>query len=128
MRENSQGRDPSTQERISQGPWKKAAKVGNVSTRQIHSQKNLNGGEFRKKWKEKKWKGRRRQRKKVKHRRNLLRTKRKAQSARLIVSERKEEEVKEKGKKRNKSPRAEQLLGRSGRWLFLLLILMQNWF
>ena len=33
-----------------------------------------------------------------------------------------------KGKKRNKSPRAKQFLGRSGRWLFLLLILMQNWF
>ena len=44
------------------------------------------------------------------------------------MSEWKEEEVKEKGTKRNKSPRAKQLLGRSGRWLFLLLILMQKWF
>ena len=46
----------------------------------------------------------------------------------LFVSERKEEEVKEKGIKRNKSPRARQFLGRSGRWLFFLLILMQKWF
>ena len=29
--------------------------------------------------------------------------------------------------KRNKSPRAKQVLGKSGRWLFLLLILVQNW-
>ena len=65
---------------------------------------------------------------KVKHRRNLWWMKRKAQFARLIVPGMKEEEVKEKGKKRNKSPRAKQLLGSSGRWLFLLLILMQNWF
>ena len=36
--------------------------------------------------------------------------------------------MKEKGRKRNRSPRAKQLLGGSGRWLFLLLILMQNWF
>ena len=44
------------------------------------------------------------------------------------MSERKEEDVKEKGRKRNKSPRAKQFQERSGRWLFLLLILMQNWF
>ena len=44
------------------------------------------------------------------------------------MSERNEEDVKEKDRKRNKSPRAKQFQGRSGRWLFLLLILMQNWF
>ena len=44
------------------------------------------------------------------------------------MSERKEEKVKEKGKKRDNSPRAKQLLGRSGRRLSLLLILMQDWF
>ena len=43
------------------------------------------------------------------------------------MSERKEEDL-EKGKKRDTSPRAKQFLGRSGRWLFLLLTLMQNWF
>ena len=43
------------------------------------------------------------------------------------MSERKEEEVKEKDKKRNKGPREKQFLGRPGRWLFLLLILMQSW-
>ena len=37
--------------------------------------------------------------------------------------------VKEKGRKRNrKESRAKQLLGGSGRWLFLPLILIQNWF
>ena len=36
--------------------------------------------------------------------------------------------MKEKGRKRNKSPRAKQLLEKSGRCLFLLLILMQNCF
>ena len=59
-------------------------------------------------------------------RRSLWLTKRKEQFAGLFVSERKEEDVNEKGRKRNKSPRAKQLLGRSGRWLFLLVI--QNWF
>ena len=44
------------------------------------------------------------------------------------MSDRKEEDVKEQGRKRNKSPRAKQFLGRSGRWLFSLLVLMQNWF
>ena len=34
----------------------------------------------------------------------------------------------EKSRERNKSPRAKQFLGKSGRWLFLLLILLQNWF
>ena len=35
--------------------------------------------------------------------------------------------AKEKERKRNKSPSAKQALGKSGRWLFLHLILMQNW-
>ena len=52
--------------------------------------------------------------KQVKHRRGLWWLKCKAQLARQIVSERKEDEVEEKGKKRNKSPRAKQFLGRSG--------------
>ena len=42
-----------------------------------------------------------------------------------FVWERKEEDVSEKGRKRSKSPRAKQSLGR---WLFLLSILMQTWF
>ena len=33
-----------------------------------------------------------------------------------------------KGRERNESPRTKQFLGRSGRWLFFLLILMQHWF
>ena len=51
--------------------------------------------------------------KKVKHRRSLWWTKRKEQFSSLFVSERKEEDVKEKGRKRNKSPRTKQFLERS---------------
>ena len=36
--------------------------------------------------------------------------------------------MKKKGRERNKSPRTKQFLGRSGRWVLLLLILMQIWF
>ena len=64
----------------------------------------------------------------MKHRRSFWWTKRKEQLVSPFVSERKEEEVKDIGRKRNKSPRATQFLGKSGRWLFHLLILMQNWF
>ena len=64
--------------------------------------------------KEKKWKRKKRKKMiKVKHRRNLWWTQRKEQFASFFVSE---------------SPRRKQFLGRFGRWLFLLLILMQNWF
>ena len=45
----------------------------------------------------------------------------------LLLSERKEEDVKEKSRKMNTSPRVKQVLGKSGRWLFLLLILVQSW-
>ena len=64
----------------------------------------------------------------MKHRRNLWWTKRKEQFVNFLVSERKEEDVEKKGRERNDNPRTKQFLGRSGRWLFLLLILMQNWF
>ena len=63
----------------------------------------------------------------MKNRGNIWWPKRKEQISSFFVSDRKEEDVKEKGRKRNKSPRAKQFLGRSGRWLFLLLILVQNW-
>ena len=63
----------------------------------------------------------------MKHSRSFWCTKRKEQISTFFVSERKEENVKEKGRKRNKSPRVEQVFGRSGRWLLLLLILVQNW-
>ena len=53
--------------------------------------------------------------KKVKHRRNLWWTKRKEQFASFRVSERREEDLGEKGRERNKSPRTKQFLGRSGR-------------
>ena len=62
----------------------------------------------------------------MKYRRSNWWTKCKAQISSFFVSERKEE-VEETGRKRNKSLRAKQVLGKSGRWLFLLLILGQNW-
>ena len=63
----------------------------------------------------------------MKYRRSNWWTKCKAQISSFFVSERKEEDVEETGRKRNKSLRAKQVLGKSGRWLFLLLILGQNW-
>ena len=72
------------------------------------------GGGFRKSGMERRGKGRRRGET--------------SEAQSLCVSERKEEDVKGKSRKRNESPKAKQLLGRSGRWLFLLLNLMQSWF
>ena len=86
----------------------------------------LKGAE--RKEKKRKRKKKKKKKKKVKHRSSRWWTKCKEQFASLLVSERKQEDAKEKGRKRSKSPRAKLLLGRSGRWLFLLLILMQNWF
>ena len=65
----------------------------------------------------------------VEHIRNLWWTKREAKICELpcVGKERRRFERK-KAEKRNKSPKTKQFLGRSGRWLFLLLILMQNWF
>ena len=82
-----------------------------------------------KKRKEKKWKRKKKEKEetKVKHRRSFWWTVRKEQVSSFFVSERKEEDVKEKGRKRNKNPWAKQVLGKSGRWLFLLSILLQNW-
>ena len=65
-------------------------------------------------------------RREVKYTRSIWWTKRKEQISSFFVSERKEC-VKERGWKRNTSPRAKQVLGKCGRWLFLLLILMENW-
>ena len=63
----------------------------------------------------------------MKYRRSNWWTKCKAQISSFFVSERKEEDVEETGRKRNKSLRVKQVLGKSGRWLFLLLVFGQNW-
>ena len=65
--------------------------------------------------------------KQLKHRRSTWWTKRKEQISSFFVSKRNDEYVKKKGRKRNKSPRAKQVWGKSGRWLFLLWTLMQHW-
>ena len=64
----------------------------------------------------------------MKHRRNLWWTKRKEQFASFLVSERKEEDLKKNAERGTRVHRTNQFLVRSGRWLFLLLTLMQNWF
>ena len=41
--------------------------------------------------------------------------------------EEKEDEKEKESRKRDGRPKARQTLGKSGRWLFLLLLLAQNW-
>ena len=43
------------------------------------------------------------------------------------MAERKEEDVEKKGRKSDRCPKARHALGKSGRWLFLLLLLGQTW-
>ena len=114
-KENSQGRDPNTPERNSQG---EDPRTGEAPVKRWRVQK---------KRKEKKWKRKKKKKKTVKHRRSSWWTQRKEQISGFFVSERKEEDVEEKGRKRSKRPKAKQVLGKSGRWLFLLLILVQKW-
>ena len=45
----------------------------------------------------------------------------------LLSVGRKEEEKENEGRKKDRRPRARQVLGKSGRWLFLLLLLGQKW-
>ena len=100
----SPGKGPRTYEGNSQGrdpkTLEESSKGGNVSTRQIHNQR----------------KG------------SLWWAKRKEQLASLFVSERKEEDVREKRQEEEQETQGETISGKSGRWLFHLLILMQYWF
>ena len=102
-KENSLGKDPRTLE---------------ASVKRWNAQK---------KRKEKKWKRKKKKKRNMKHRSSFWWTKCKEQVTSFFVSERKEEAVQEKGRKKNKSPRTRQVLGKSGRWLFLHLTLMQKW-
>ena len=47
--------------------------------------------------------------------------------ASFFTAERKDEEVEKKGRKSDRRRRARQALEKSGRWLFLLLLVGQNW-
>ena len=86
---------------------KENSQGGDVGTHQINSQrKDLRTSEapvkmwwIQKKRKEKKWKGKKKKKKKMKPRRSLWWTKRKEQFTSLFVSERNEDDVKDKGKK-----------------------------
>ena len=122
--ENTQGFDPSTQERNSQGKdprtLAESSKGGNVSTHQKNSQRKdtrtleapVKRWRVQKKRKKKKWKRKKRKKKKhVKHRRNLWWTQRKEQFANFLVSERKEEDFGEK-----KAERGLRVQGRNNVW------------
>ena len=114
-KKNRQGRDPSTPERNRQV---KDPRTPEAPVERWWVQKNTKRKEVEKEVEGKE---------KMKHR-NLWWTQRMEQFENFLVSERKEENLEKKGKERNKSPRTKQFLGRSGIWLFLFLILMQNWF
>ena len=106
---NSQGRDPSTQERNSQGEdprtLEESSEGGNVSARQTHSQKKdprtseAPSGGFRKAERKEPEKEEEGKGEKVEHRGSLWWTRRKEQFASLLVSERKEGNVKGKRQK-----------------------------
>ena len=107
---NSQGRDPSTRERNSQGEdprtveesskihgQRKDLRTIEAPVKRWRVQKKTNRKEVEKEEEEKE--------EKVKDRRSLWGTRRKEQLASVFVSEREEEDVREKSRKRNKSPR-----------------------
>ena len=119
-----------------QEPLMETAKVGDLSTlKQIARERTqeplknqLKGGEFRRSGR--KTSGRRRRtriRKKVKYRKRSWWKKCKERIARFLTAKRNEEEKETKGRKSDKRPRTRQFLGKSGRLLFLLVLLAQNW-
>ena len=95
---NSQGEDPRTVEESSKiHCQRKDPRTIEAPVERWRVQKKTNRKEVEKEEEEKE--------EKVKDRRNLWWTRRKEQLASLFVSERKEEDVREKSRKRNKSPR-----------------------
>ena len=118
-----------------------SAKVGDLSTikqiareRTLEPLKNqLKGGEFRRSGRKISGRRRRRRRrkkekkKKVKYRKRSWWKKCKERIARFLTAKRNEEEKETKGRKSDKRPRTRQFLGKSGRLLFLLVLLAQNW-
>ena len=128
-KKNSQGKDPRTLKENSQG--------GDVGTPQINSQGDdpRTFGAPAKRWRaqkkrqEKKWKRKKKKRSQKWSTEEAFGE----QSAKNILPASLCRKGRKKicgfeGREGNKSPRTKQYLGRSGRWLFLLLLLMQNWF
>ena len=120
-------------------PLMETAKVGDLGTlkqlarertQEPLKKKQLKGGEFRRSGRKRSGKRRRRKRKndkkkKVKYRRRSWWKKCNERIASFLTAKRKEEEEKEtKGRKSDKRHRTRQVLGKSGRLLFLLT---QNW-
>ena len=83
----------------------------------------LKSGEFKGRGRKKIWKKRKIKKKKVKYRRRSWWKKVQRKDRHIFTAKRQEEEVGKKGRR----PRARQLLGKSGRWLFLLVLLEENW-
>ena len=118
-----------------EGLLKKTAKVGTVvllkqtaRERTRESLENLwKGGEFIKSERKRSARKRRKiKKKKVKYRRCSWWKKCKERIARFLTARRKEEEKEKEGRKRDRRPRARQVLEKSGRWLFLLVLLGQS--
>ena len=127
---NSQGKDPRTFDENSQG--------GDLRTPETNSQgedprtfkESVERWRVQKKRKEKQWKKkkkRKEKKKKAKYRRRAWWKKCNERVASFLTVKRKEEEKEKKGRKCDKSHRTRQVFGKSGRWLFLLLLLVQTW-
>ena len=117
FQENSQGMDPSTPEGNSQGRdlrtfqepverWRVQKKSERKRSGRKREKETEEEGEAQKKKLVEKYKGK---------------------MVSLFMAGRKEEEKEKEGVKKNRSPRVRQVLRKSGRWLFLLLLLGQNW-
>ena len=115
-----------------QGHLDKTAKAGDLRTLETNSQgrdpRTLKEPVERWRVQKKKWKKKRKKKmKKVKHRRRSWWKKYCEKMASLFTAGRKEENKGKKDQMKNRRPRARQVLGKSGRWLSLLLLLEQNW-
>ena len=139
--ENSQGGNLSTLKRSRQGEdprtLKEHSQGGDLSTPETNRQgkdprtfrepverRRVQKKQMEEKWKKKKNK---KKKKKVKYRRRSWWKKCKEKIVGLISERMKEEKKVKEGRKRNRRPRARQVLGKSGRWLFLFLLLVQTW-
>ena len=127
-KKDSQGKDSTTYEGNSQG----RTPVSKKETARVRTPRTLEEGSKGGKWKrEKKWKRKKEKEKgkKVKHRRNLWWMKRKQQQhlVSLFVSERRRR-CERKRQEEEQESREKQFPGKYGRWLFLLLVLLQHWF
>ena len=115
---NSQGKDPRTFDEKMQGGDLSAPKTTSQEEDQEPLKDLLKGGVFRRSGRKssgRKGRGQRRRCKKAEYRRTWWKNAKK---------ESQEEEKEKKGRKSDNSPRTRQVLVKSGRWLFLLMLLV----